>query len=174
MKKFFLYLLFLGLGACGFSPLYSSNTDTLLTEQTSSVDIQPIEGILGFQLKSFLKDKLNPTDLNTEKKYRLTVRTEVRKTGDQVIARDKFSTLGKIVLKGRYKMTEIKTGAVVLESTADASGTYNILKQPYATVSMEDKLLENLTKVVADKIALHTVAYFKHVEMNRASQTVSD
>ena len=71
-------------------------------------------------------------------------------------------------------MTEIKTGTVAFDSKADASGTYNILKQPYATVSMEDKLLENLTKVVADEIALRTVAYFKHVEMNRESQTVSD
>ena len=174
MKQFFLCLLCFVLVSCGFSPLYSDKEDALLTQQTSSVEVQPIEGILGFQLKSFLNDKLNPTDLNTEKKYRLSIETDVTKSGDQIISKHKFSTLGKITLKAHYKMTEIKTGAVVFKSTAKAWGSYNILKQPYATVTMEDKLLENLTKVVADKIALHTVTYFKHIEIDRARQTVSD
>lgn len=144
-----------------------------MTEQTSAVEIQPIDGILGFQLKTLLNDKLNPTHLDTPKQYRLSIKTEITKSGDQVIAQDNFSTLGKIKLKGHYKMVD-KKGTVLIESTADAWGTYNILKQPYATVTMEEKLLDNLTKVVADKIALHTVAYFKHVEMNRARQTDSD
>ena len=147
------------LSACGFQPLYG-NRDSIF-EQAATVQIEPIAGDGGYQIGLILQDKLNPKQLNLPKKYRLTVTLYNPILLNQSIRSDNFASLEKMNMKVSYQLIDIQNNKDVISSTIDANGLFNLIKEPYATTVAQESLYQNLTKVLAENIATHVLAYFK-------------
>lgn len=149
------------LSACGFQPLYG-NRDVVL-EQAATVQIEPIAGEGGYQMGLILQDKLNPKQLNLAKKYRLTVILSQPTLLNQSIRSDNFASLEKMNMKATYQLIDIKTNKAVISSAIDSNGLFNLIKDPYATTVAQENLYQNLTRLLAENIAIHVLAYFKGI-----------
>ena len=159
-KKIFVLCAFL-LASCGFHPLYG-NQGEVMTE-VEAVQIEPISGEGGYQFEMVLKNKLNPQKEQVQKKYKLVVTLDKPTYFNQSIRGDNFASIKKMDVKANYRLIDIKTKAVLISSYVDSNGIYNLIKDPYATVVAQDKLYENLIKMMAEDVATHVLAYFKGV-----------
>ena len=147
------------LAACGFRPLYSS--DDAVLAQSEAIQIEPISGDGGYQMGLILKNKLNPYQNTASPKYRLTVSLTQPTYTNQSIRSDNFASLEKMHIQANYKLLSIESGKILISSKVDSNGLFNLIKDPYATVVAQDKLYENLVKLMAEDIAMHVLAYFK-------------
>ena len=55
-------------------------------------------------------------------------------------------------LRARYQLIDIASGNILLDATAGSDAGVDIVSSEYATVAAEQTALENLTRVVADRI----------------------
>lgn len=147
------------LTACGFQPLYMRSGDVL--EQTASVQIEPISGDGGYQMGLILQDRLNPKQASVFKKYRLLVELSQPRLINQSIRSDNFASLEKMSIKASYQLIDIKENKILISTTIDANGLFNLIKDPYATTVAQENLYQNLVKVLAEDISMHVLAYFK-------------
>ena len=156
-------ILFFGflMAGCGFQPLYVAHEDTLA--QTAAVQIEPIAGVGGYQAELILQKRLNPEQIKVVPKYRLAVVFHQPVYSNQSIRSDNFATLEKMDVSASYKLIDIQKNQVVISSSVDSNGLYNLVKDPYATVMAKDKLYENLVRSMTDDIATHILSYFKGV-----------
>lgn len=155
-------ILFLGLASCGFTPLQGVGGENNLTNETKYIFVESIDDKIGMDFRNSLNKKLNPTGQKTDKKYTLNVVLKQSSVDDQIISSENFSTRAKITLIANYKLIELKSNTLLLNASANASGTYNVLKEPYATYTAREKMWGNLTQIVSNKVSLHIFAYFKH------------
>ena len=161
MFKYVFLLLFFFLIGCGFHPLYVAHEDTLT--QTAAIHIDPIAGQGGYQTELILQKRLNPEQQRASTKYRLTVTIHQPSYSNQSIRSDNFATLEKMTVKMDYKLVDIQKNQILISSTVDSNGLFNLVKEPYATVTAKDKLYDNLIRAMADDIATHILSYFKGV-----------
>lgn len=159
-KYIMLFCGFLLVG-CGFQPLYVAHENTL--QQTAAVQIEPISGQGGYQAGLILQKRLNPKSIQVPKKYKLIVDIHQPTYSNQSIRSDNFATLEKMMLKATYQLKDIQKNQVVISSSVDSNGMYNLVRDPYATVVAKDKLYDNLVRAMADDIATHILSYFKGV-----------
>ena len=146
------------LAGCGFHPLYGDKTELL--EQTAAVQVQPIAGEGGYQMEMILKDRLNPNHQHVQQKYRLSVTLEKPTYVDQSIRSDNFASLESMNIRVFYQLTDAEKNTVLINSSVDSNGMFNLIKDPYATVVAQDKLYDNLIRLMADDIATHVLSYF--------------
>ena len=149
------------LASCGFQPLYVVHEDTL--EQTAAIQIEPISGQGGYQTELILQKRLNPEHIQVSKKYRLVVTINNPTYSNQSIRSDNFATLKKMMVSANYELKDIQKNKVLISSSVDSNGLFNLVKDPYATVTAKDKLYDNLVRAMADDIATHILSYFKGV-----------
>lgn len=160
------FLSLLLVSSCGFSPLY--RTDNIkTTDLTAAVQIQPIADYDGYLLENYLTDGLNPNEMSVEKKYTLDVSLNAPQISEQNIQNDNFSSRERMSLTATYRLTDIQTGNIVINTTTSATGAYNIATQPYATWMAQKKVRENLVKMLADRITLHVIAFVKKNEASK-------
>ncbi len=65
---------FLGLGGCGFRPLYGGPRGEAVAEELAAVEVRAPTSRLGRTLQNQLIEDLNPAGLSVAKRYRLDVR----------------------------------------------------------------------------------------------------
>lgn len=166
-----LFLLFF-LSGCSFSPLYLENSDHNVTAQTALIQIEPINGVLGYPLKNQLNTKLQIDD-NETPRYRLAIQLSEQVVGDLGIQKTNISTRSRLILTAKYTLKDIKTNKTLVNSKTKASGSYN-LTTGYSTLVAKDQMAQNLAKIVADNISIHILMYFKKQEVSRESTSVSN
>jgi len=159
-KKFFVICTLL-LASCGFRPLYGDQGEIM--QDAQAVQIEPVSGEGGYQFEMVLKNRLNPQKEQVQKKYQLIVSLDTPVYLNQSIRGDNFASMKKMDIKANYRLIDMKTKAVLISSYVDSNGIFNLIKDPYATVVAEDKLYENLIRMMAEDIATHVLAYFKGV-----------
>jgi len=157
-RKVIALCLALLLSGCGFHPLYGNRTE--LIEQTAAIQIQPIVGEGGYQMELILKDRLNPDHQQISKKYRLTVILDKPTYINQSIRSDNFASLETMNIVASYQLVDTEKNTVLISSSVDSNGLFNLIKDPYATVVAQDKLYDNLIHLMADDIATHILSYF--------------
>ncbi len=170
LKKIFTFILILFLVGCGFRPLYSVSDDFL--QQTAGIEIEPIGGEGGYYSDLYLRNKLNPKQIEVDKKYRLKVILKEPVYTNQNIRSDNFASLVNMFVQADYQLTDIKSNQVLINSFVSTSGLFNIISEPYATIVAQEKLYLNLIQTLSDDIAQHILSYFKGIA--RESKTVSD
>ena len=152
-------MLVLLLTGCGFRPLYGNHQEILT--QTAAVQIMPVSGDGGYQIGLILKDKLNPYHQTVPVKYRLNIVLMTPRYTNQSIRTDNFATLERMDLSARYELTDVQTNTVLISSVTDANGLFNLVQDPYATVTAQEKLYDNLIQGMADDSATHVLSYFR-------------
>jgi len=79
------------------------------------------------------------------------VKLDDRLEGLGVLANDTVSRERR-TLRARYQLVDIASGNILLDATAGSDAGVDIVSSEYATVAAEETALENLTRVVADRI----------------------
>lgn len=156
-----LFLSLFALSACGFVPLYHTpNGEENLQHITSSVQIVPVQGENGRLLIQCLKNNLNPKGLSISKEYFLSLTLNETINKNQGILKDNTASRTIMTLKAFYTLKD-KNGRVLLDSSSSIASSYDILAQPYSSVTAEATTRQNLIKVLADNISLHIANSFK-------------
>ena len=88
----------------------------------------------------------------TAPQYRLDVRLDDSLEALGVLNDDTI-TRERRILRARYQLVDIASGAVLLDATAGSDAGIDVVSSEYATIAAEQKALENLALEVADRMA---------------------
>ena len=139
------------LTACGLSPMYAGGTSSASAQGIAGVDIPAIQGRGGWLVKNALEARLGVAG-QASPQYRLDVRLDDQLEALGVLNDDTISRERRI-LRARYQLVELATGAVLLDATAGSDAGIDVVSSEYATIAAEQKALENLAVEVADRMA---------------------
>ena len=150
MKRLVALAAALLLSACGLKPMYAGGASGQVAQGLAAVDVPAIEGKAGWLVRNALVDRLGAAGKVTPR-YRLDVRLDDKLEGLGLLSDD---TIGRErrTLRARYQLVDTASGAIVLDATAGSDAGIDVVSSEYATIAAEQTALENLAKVVADKI----------------------
>jgi LPS-assembly lipoprotein len=151
MRIVFALAALLALTACGLKPLYADGAQAGSAQGLAAVDIPAIEGRGGWLVKNALEARLGVAGQATPQ-YRLDVRLDDSLEALGVLNDDTISRERRI-LRARYQLVELASGAVLLDATAGSDAGIDVVSSEYATIAAEQKALENLALEVADRMA---------------------
>lgn len=146
-----------GLGGCGMSPMYAGGGDGAVARGLASVEVAPIEGKAGWLVRNALRDRLNESgNTSPSPRFVLNVKLDDSLEGlgllnDDTIGRERRE------LRARYQLVDTSTGGVMLDATAGSDAGIDVVSSEYATVAAEQTALENLARVVAERIVTRVV-----------------
>ncbi|MGL6043842.1 MAG: LPS assembly lipoprotein LptE [Sandaracinobacteroides sp.] len=136
------------LAGCNLQPVYSGGSRGAAQGLLSQVEIAPIPEKTGFLVRDRLLERLNP---GGNAAYRLEVVLDddiigfgIR--GDNSIIRERRT------LRARYRLTEIASGRVLLDTTAVADAGIDVVSSEFAVVAAESTAVERLARDIADQI----------------------
>jgi len=141
----------LALGGCGLQPMYAGGGSGAVAQGMGAVEVPPIEGKAGWLIRNALVDRLHAGGTAASPRYRLDVRLDDRLEGLGLLSND---TVGRErrTLRARYQLVELGSGAILIDDSAGSDAGIDVVSSEYATVAGEQTALENLARVVADRI----------------------
>lgn len=165
--KYLLAASLLCVSACGFSPLYATQSNEKTTDLTAQIHITPIANYTGFKLQTQLADQLNPSKLSVPEKYDLVVTLDKPIISEQNIMENNFSSRQRVILVAHYKLIDRATKKVLIDTQTSATGAYNIAIEPYATYTASQKVEIDLLKILSQTISVHLISYMRKNEAPR-------
>lgn len=144
------------LSGCGLRPLYGG-AESAPRALLGSVEVAPIEGQTGWLVSKELRDRLSAVP-SAGPRYRLDVRLDDAIVGLGV-RRDDTISRERRTLRARYQLTDLASGAVVLDATAGSDAGIDVVGSEYATIAAEQTALERLSGIVADQIVARLALY---------------
>lgn len=141
----------LALTACGLKPMYAGGAAGASAQGLAAVEVPAIQGRGGWLVKNALDQRLGAGGRSTPQ-YRLDVRLDDSLEALGVLNDDTISRERRI-LRARYQLVDLATGAVLLDATAGSDAGIDVVSSEYATIAAEQKALENLALDIADRMA---------------------
>ena len=160
----------LGLAGCGLQPLYGGGNGGV-ARGLPGVEVSSIPGRAGWLMHNALVDRLGaPHNIGSGARYRLDVRMDDRLEGLGLLSND---TVGRErrTLRARYQLVDSASGAILLDATAGSDTGIDVVSSEYATVAAEQTALENLTRVVADRIAIKLALQLRQDEKDDRAES---
>lgn len=138
------------LSACGLKPMYAGGASGQVAQGLAAVEVPAIDGKAGWLVRNALNDRLGG-GAGTTARYRLDVRLDDKLEGLGLLSDD---TIGRErrTLRARYQLVDAASGTILLDATAGSDAGIDVVSSEYATIAAEQTALENLAKVVADRI----------------------
>jgi len=136
------------LGACNLAPVYSGGTQGPAQSMLSAIEVAPIEDKTGFLVRDRLLERLGP---GTAPRYRLDVALDDSIIGFGIRG-DNSNIRERRTLRARYRLVELSTGAILLDTTAQADAGIDVVASEYAVVAAEATAAERLSADLADRI----------------------
>ena len=121
---------------CGFQPLYSSRLGELVMADLSSIELAPLDGVIGVQLQNTLQDHLQLNDQRA-KAYNLALKYD---TANYPMITGQDSQIGRytMILTVHYTLIDFSSGSMVIEGHTSAHASYNVISDNvYATFVAE-------------------------------------
>jgi LPS-assembly lipoprotein len=144
----------LGLGACGFTPLYASPG---VASKLAGVQVIAPEGRAGQLIREHLDDSLG-RDKGAAPQYRMDLAlAETRYP--RGIRVDNVATRYEYVLTAAYTLTATATGAPVKRGQARVEVTYDSADQPYASIAAQQDAQDRAAAEAARRIELELAAW---------------
>lgn len=141
-------LLLLLPAACNLAPVYSGGSAGAAQSLLGAVEVSDIPDKKGFLVRDRLIRRL---DQQEAARYRLDVVLDDRiegfgVRGDNTIIRERRT------LRARYRLVELATDKVVLDTTASADAGIDVVSSEYAVVAAEETAMGRLADDIADQI----------------------
>lgn len=162
LASLILALLFgVGLGACGFQPLYSENVEGPSVQNRLRTMTFDVKGdALAQTVYSDLVTELTPLGEPPVPAYRLDVRLARVKKGvgfeeDESVTRFNFQLIAT------YRLVEIGNDKTLFESTSRSIAAYNVVSNQYATLTAEKDAEKRASADLAHDITLQLSLYFR-------------
>lgn len=157
MKRLGILLLALALPGCGLHPLYAGGSHGAVAQALGSVAVAGIDGKSGWLVHNALVDRIG-TPTPTATRFRLEVELDDKIVG-YGLRRDVAVTRERRTLRARYRLVDVNTGATVLDATAGADESVDVVSSEYATIAAENSALERLSQILADQIVARVGLY---------------
>jgi LPS-assembly lipoprotein len=139
----------LALSACGLQPMYAGGGSGAVAQGLAAVEVPAIPGKAGWLVRNALVDRLGGDAAAA--RYRLDVRLDDRLEGLGLLSNDSIGRERR-TLRARYQLVDLASGEIVLDATAGSDAGIDVVGYEFATIAAENTALENLAKVVADRI----------------------
>ncbi|GAB5348576.1 LPS assembly lipoprotein LptE [Alteriqipengyuania sp. 357] len=139
------------LSACGLQPIYAGASGNGALTDLAAVDIAPIEGRSGWLLATALEDRVALRESDATPRYRLDVQLDESLESLGLLS-DETVTRERRILRARYQLVDLSSGAIVLDATAGSDAGIDVVSSDYATIAAERAAVERLAEVVADQI----------------------
>lgn len=155
---------FLLLTACGFTPMYGSNSQggkTSATAGLNNVEIAIIPNESGVYLRNILIDKFYTDGYPTSAEYALHVARITETEADLDITTDSETTRKQIRLNTSIILVDQKNKENVLERSFTSLTSYNVLGSQFTTRISEADAREAALADLARQIESQVVLYFK-------------
>jgi LPS-assembly lipoprotein len=153
----------LALGAsasCGYQPLYGERgaAGESAAADLATVRIVPIAERGGQMLYNALLDRLNPAGRPGSPRFVLEVRLS---EGSQSIGvrRDEIATRANLLQTARFELRDAQSDVVLFRGAAEATMSYNIVQQRYASLVAEGDARQRGVDLLADDIRLQIALY---------------
>lgn len=153
MKKLLFSILLLT--GCGFTPLYSQNNSYL---KNSKITVDMIQNQYGNQMRQILQNLLKTNTENPQNQYRLIVTPPTFKAGDKTITADEFASTMQVTGEASYYLENLKTKKNTYFGNVNSVSSYAVVKDPYATTVARNHIQEELSKQLAEQVALDILA----------------
>jgi LPS-assembly lipoprotein len=126
------------LAACdGWAPLYADRETGLGDEELRAIRVAPIPERVGQRLELALRDSLNPSGIPTPNRYLLSTTLQTVRS-DLGVQSQGLGTRGKLDATATFRLTELRTGKVLLANSIHVADSFDILASGYASISAED------------------------------------
>jgi len=145
----------LGLGGCGFTPLYA---DPGVTGGLSAIEINVPHGRTAFLLGQDLEDSL-ARDRSSPAAYRLDLRVLEHRypRGLQV---NGVATRYETHVTITYRLVELASGAVIKTGVEPVEVSYAETDQPYAGIAAEQDAQARAASEAADRLRVSLAVFF--------------
>ncbi|EDP62886.1 hypothetical protein BAL199_11032 [alpha proteobacterium BAL199] len=160
-----LLLLPLGLAACGFEPVYGRRTGggPVAVPEMAQISISPIADRAGQLLRNELRDRLVPTGVSREPRWRLDVALN-ETTSDLVILRDATATFAKYVGDAKWVLVDLSNDAPVTKGRNRRIASYSISSSEFASLQAEEDARRRVMTAIAEDIMLRLGLYFQRTD----------
>lgn len=149
-------LVLLLLAACGFTPAYQTkdNAETMSTQQKlAAIEVMPIGGRMGQELRSRLQDTLCPLSANQPpSKYRLYI-TLKKNTSPAAIEKDRSITRYNVSIIASYALKHRDNNKLISKGTLRVVSSYDSLDSRFSTFVAEDKTTSNAIQELAEQLS---------------------
>ncbi len=143
------------LAGCGLQPVYSGGQQGAAGGVLGAVEVMPIADKAGFLVRDRLLQRLQA---GASPQYRLQVVLDDDITGFGVRG-DNSVIRERRTLRARYRLQDIATGDIVLDTTASADAGIDVVSSEYAVVAAETSALERLAQRLSDEIVARIALY---------------
>jgi LPS-assembly lipoprotein len=143
-----------GLGACGFTPLYA---DAGATHGLTHIQVSAPQGRVGYLLREDLDDTLGHTEGDAPA-YRLDMQLAQTRNAHGLRS-DATAQRYELDLTVNYTLTEVATGKVAHKGVVVSVISYDSADQPYAGIAAREDTENRLASDAATKIELQLAAW---------------
>ena len=144
-------LMLLGLGACGFRPLYAPLDQVEGSSLLEDVWIETVYGSSGVILRNYLIDGFYRHGYPPQARYILTVGLS-EYARDVDIQKNDTTTRAQLVMLANYQLRDRTTQKVIDTGQIRSVSGYNILLSQYTTLVSQNDAKDRALKELADKI----------------------
>lgn len=149
--------------ACGFTPVYRQDTANPVRESLALIEIAPIGGHRGLQLRNRLLEKISPRGVVDVPKFRLSV--ELQSSTEAILIQlDNTATRQNLKVNATFALTDLSTGEIVFTGNTLSVGSYNVVDSEFATIVAEDNAAERAAREVGEEIFDLLVVYFNRTD----------
>jgi LPS-assembly lipoprotein len=147
------------LGACGFRPLLTADDGPQVRAELEAVEIQGLGGRLGQLVQNALLDELQATGAAGAPRYILTV--QLQSYSDAfAIQFDNTITRYNLTLIADFQLKRREDQQVLYESAVQRVTSYNVIQQPFATLTAEQAAERRAAEEVGNNIRTLLAVYF--------------
>jgi LPS-assembly lipoprotein len=153
-------LLVVGLAGCGWQPLYGKidGVGGNAGESLSEVHILPIADRTGQNLYNALRDRMNPQGVPAKPQYDLVINISER--SDQLlILEDQTASRINLTLFADFRLYQRGNKNPVLAGRSQVTTSYDLLNDPFATVTSEEDAHRRGAQSLADEISDRLAVY---------------
>jgi LPS-assembly lipoprotein len=138
------------LAACGFRPLHGGASPTS-SPALADIAISTIPDRSGQMLHNLLLDRISPTGAPASPRYLLDV--QLTETVERLaIRRDETATRANLSVVAGFSLRRVADNAPVLAGAASSTGSFNILRNEFATLSAENDVRRRVLREISDDI----------------------
>lgn len=156
--------------ACGFKPMYGQNsaTGTGLAQVMANIEIDQVRNASGRQerlsqlIENNLNDRISPLASDGAKtQYILKTNYDVEERG-YGIREDESVTLQNLRLSVGYALIDINNDKSIMDGTARAIVTYDLVQSDFSNRIARETSLERLSEEVANQIITRIGTYLSN------------
>lgn len=162
MKQSIAFLFLIFLTACGFHPLYGTNShDRAVAPQLTQVNVPIIADAMGQQFRNLLLDRLPPPASN--QRYQLSVSLTETKIGI-AISRDATVTRQQLRLVANASLIDRTDNKMVWHQEIFTTSGYNVLDSQFSTLIGEEDARKRNLNDLSERLIAMLALYFERGE----------